>query len=89
MNYLDLNGLEIVLRKVDRKLDDLAGTGRKGETVKLNSDQLRQVAARVLLLEAHTNLENVEGSISISFEDIDKETVLDGVWDKENKKMII
>lgn len=89
MNYLDLNGLEIVLRKVDRKLDDLAGTGRKGETVKLNSDQLRQVAARVLLLEAHTDLENVEGSISITFDDIDEETVLDGVWDKANKRMII
>ena len=71
------------------EFDDLAGTGRTTENVKENADNISDFQLRIALIEASLGLANTDGQIAISFEDIDHETVLDGVWDKAGRKMVI
>lgn len=88
------NNLEVT---VDRntiyvtKLDfeNLAGTGRTIETVKENADTISDLAMRLLLLEANMGGTGTTGKFSVTFEDISENEKIDGVWDKNAKRMVI
>ena len=70
-------------------LDDLAGKGRTTETVKENADNISEFQLRLSLVETSLGLAGSDGQIAISFDDIEPEHVLDGVWDKAGKRMVI
>lgn len=71
------------------EFDDLAGKGRTTENVKENADNISEFQLRLSLVEASLGLAESDGQIAITFDDIEPEHVLDGVWDKAGKRLMI
>ena len=67
--------------------EKLAGKGWTVENVKENNDLIRDLRIRLLLLEA--NLSEAAGKFRVDFVDISEDEVLNGVWDKEGRRMVI
>lgn len=77
------------LYALDADVKDLAGAGRTKETVKENADKIGEMKLDISLIQAQLGINGGTGMISITFDDIEPEHVLDGVWDKAGKRLMI
>jgi phage-related tail fiber protein len=71
------------------EFNNLAGDGRTDETVKKNADDILMLGVEVAILK-NAALNNFTSNIFVvNFDDIEEDEVVEGVWDKSSKRLMI
>lgn len=71
------------------EFNNLAGDGRTDETVKKNADDILMLGVEVAILK-NAALNNFTSNIFVvNFDDITEDEVVEGIWDKSSKRLMI